>query len=85
MKVKDINTDKKEREELQKTLDNTGLASMKKRLVSRYSDGLCNTCDALATKQVSIQAGDKDQKITRIQKYCQKHFELIINEKGSVL
>lgn len=78
MKVKDINIDKKKREELQKTLDNTGSASMKKRLVSRYSDGLCNTCDNLATKQVNIQSGDRDQKITRIQKYCQKHFELII-------
>lgn len=38
----------------------------------------CNSCDQWATKLIESQVGDSDQKATRIERYCQKHFELII-------
>lgn len=38
----------------------------------------CNSCDNYAVKEFSTQVGDSNQKATRIKRYCQKHFELII-------
>lgn len=38
----------------------------------------CDSCHELATKLVRYQVGDREQKITRLERYCQKHFELII-------
>ena len=42
---------------------------------------ICDSCFEVATKLVKYQVGDKEQRVTRIERYCQKHFELIINEK----
>jgi hypothetical protein len=44
----------------------------------------CNSCNQWATKLIEYQVGDKDQKATRIERYCQKHFELIIKKKEDV-
>ena len=44
---------------------------------NRYS---CNSCDNIATKLVKYQVGDKEQKATRIERYCQRHYELIIKK-----
>ena len=34
---------------------------------------------------IRYQVGDKEQKATRIERYCQKHFELIIDNVGKTL
>ena len=34
---------------------------------------------------IRYQVGDKEQKATRIERYCQKHFELIIDNVGKKL
>jgi hypothetical protein len=39
---------------------------------------ICNSCFQPATKLVKYQVGDSDQKATRLERYCQKHFDLII-------
>jgi len=39
---------------------------------------ICDSCYEVATKLVKYQVGDNEQKATRLERYCQKHFELII-------
>jgi hypothetical protein len=46
-----------------------------KELMRQY---FCNSCDNYAVKEFSTQVGESNQKATRIERYCQKHFELII-------
>lgn len=48
---------------------------MRKEFIRKYT---CNSCTQWATKLVKYQTGDFDQKATRLERYCQKHFEMII-------
>lgn len=43
---------------------------------------ICNSCYQVATKLVKYQVGDKEQKAIKIERYCQRHFELIIKSVG---
>ncbi|HEY7695955.1 MAG TPA: hypothetical protein VH797_07645 [Nitrososphaeraceae archaeon] len=38
----------------------------------------CDSYHEIATKLVKYQAGDSERRATRIERYCHKHFELII-------
>jgi hypothetical protein len=40
----------------------------------------CGSCHELATKLIKYQVGDREQKVTRIERYCLRHFELIIKK-----
>ena len=46
-----------------------------RKLVNR---DFCDSCDQMVIKLIITQVGDKEQKGTRLERYCQKHFELII-------
>ena len=74
MKVVDISKDK---EQLNKQLSKIRGKCRRKDFENRI---MCNSCNEFATKLVQYQVGDKEQKATRIEKYCQKHFELIIKK-----
>jgi hypothetical protein len=41
----------------------------------------CDSCYEVATKLIKSQVGDREQKITRLERYCQIHFELIIKNE----
>lgn len=70
MKIADITPDIEKLKEFEK------LNKYKRReLMSKY---FCNSCDNYATKLIKYQVGDKEQKATRIERYCQRHFQLII-------
>jgi hypothetical protein len=38
----------------------------------------CDSCHEIATKLVKYQVGNSERRATRIERYCHKHFELII-------
>jgi hypothetical protein len=38
----------------------------------------CDSYHEIATKLVKYQAGDSERRASRIERYCHKHFELII-------
>jgi hypothetical protein len=38
----------------------------------------CDSCHEVANKLVKYQIEDKEQKITRLERYCLKYFQLII-------
>jgi len=59
-------------------LERVSKGHFRKDLINKYSDGICDSCNQFATKLVKYQVGDKGQKATRIERYCQKHFEFII-------
>lgn len=40
----------------------------------------CDSCDQMATKLIITQVGDREQRATRLERYCQKHYDLIINK-----
>jgi hypothetical protein len=65
-------------EELGKRLEQVSKGHFRKDLINKYRDGICVSYNQFATKLVKYQVGDKGQKATRIERYCQKHFELII-------
>ena len=71
MKITDITPDTEKLKEFDK-LSN----ARRKELTRKF---ICNSCDQYATKLVTYQIGDKDQKATRIERYCQRHFDMIIN------
>lgn len=74
MKVLDINKDKTDLDDI-----GFGINRLHKR-TKEHSTQVCNSCDKLAVKELHYKMGDSDQKITRIERYCQKYFELIIND-----
>jgi hypothetical protein len=78
MKIIDVNKDKSKLEELGKRLEQVSKGYFCKDLINKYSDGICDSCNQFVTKLVKYKLGDKGQKATRIERYCQKHFELII-------
>lgn len=39
---------------------------------------MCDSCFQVATKLIKYQVGDREQKITRIERYCQTHYELMV-------
>ncbi|HEU4469206.1 MAG TPA: hypothetical protein VFR61_09260 [Nitrososphaeraceae archaeon] len=70
MKISDIIPDIERLKEIDKFTRHK-----RKELMRQY---FCNSCDNYAVKEISTQVGDSDQKATRIERYCQKHFDLII-------
>lgn len=80
-KIVDINTDKEKLEELRKQFPSIGFGKSINNFIRRNCDGMCDCCFEFAVKQVKFQVGDKEQKATRIERYCQKHFELIIKKQ----
>ena len=72
MKITNIDIDKKELDIL---LTQTARHVIRKEFIRKHT---CNSCDQWASKLIEYQVGDSDQKAIRIERYCQKHFELII-------
>ena len=70
MKISDIVPDTEQLKDMDKLP-----VSKRKELMRQY---FCNSCNNYAVKLIEYQVGDSDQKATRIERYCQKHFDLII-------
>jgi len=47
-------------------LDQAGSKTARRQIIQQLSDGLCFSCDKLATKLVSYQIGDREQKATKL-------------------
>ena len=58
-------------------------ASTRRRyLIHEYSDGMCGSCNRLATTQIIYDMSDSQQKATRIERYCDKHLTLLTATNG---
>jgi hypothetical protein len=45
---------------------------------------MCDSCYQVAIKLIKYQVGDREQKATRIERYCQKHFEMVIKSSDAL-
>ena len=75
MRITDIDVDK---EELETQLAQQSGHILRKEFIRKHT---CNSCDEWATKQVTYQMGDSNQKITRIERYCLTNFKMIVNKQ----
>ena len=71
MKISDIVPDTEQFKDMDKLS-----VSKQKELMRKF---FCNSCDNFAVKLIEYQVGDKEQKATRIERYCQRHYEIIMN------
>ena len=51
-------------------------------LIHKYSDGMCGSCDKLATTKIVYDMGDSHQKAEVIERYCDKHLTLVTATDG---
>ena len=73
MKISDIVPDNEQLQDIDKLP-----VSKRKELRREF---FCNSCNNYAVKEIRTQVGDSNQKATRIERYCQKHYEIIIIKK----
>jgi len=88
MKVTDIAVDKEQLEELESLLsrqENYFTSKYRRHLIKKYGGSLCTVCDNIATKQVSYDVSDNEQKAQKIEKYCDKCFVQILREEQTTL
>ncbi len=51
------------------------LKDRRRKVVNKYKIGLCHNCQELPDYKVSYGYGDKDQSVSLVEYYCEKHLD----------
>ena len=80
--IEDIERSEDELEELQSFY----ISSFRKHyLRNKYGAFICNVCDGIAVKRVLYDVSDKEQKASRVERYCEKCFKQMQREEQTTL
>jgi len=88
MKVTDIAVDKEQLEELESLLsrqENYFTSKYRRHLIKKCGADICSICGNIASKQVSYDVSDNEQKASRIERYCDKCFKQMQREEQTTL